>query len=128
MTTPGSKQSQDRQPSALDQRLQAAIVVVALGFLGWLTFRLWSHNPEGVTAVTLVAIAAGFALLRFPPRKPRINMVLTIALVAVVFYLLTPATVEKFGNLALNWIISVPVGMVLGSLAKQRKLKATAGN
>ena len=115
----------------LDKRLQLGLELVCLLFLGWVIYVMWDTNPQGVAIVTGAGILAGYLLARYALKKPVVNLVSILAAFALGAYLLTPSVTEKFGDLALNWLISIPVGMYLGATVLEHRRKssrATLGN
>lgn len=107
----------------LDRRLQLGVEIAGLLFLGWVTYIVWDTNPRGIAIVTAAGIFAGFLLIRYPPKRPVVNLLLVVAAFGVSLYLITPSTTEKFGDLGLSWLISVAVGIYLGTIILQRKRK-----
>lgn len=109
---------------SLDKKLQLGLELVALAFLAWVTYRVWDTNPLGVAIVTAAGILAGFLITRFAPKKPVLNLVLVVAAFAVFLYLMTPGATDKFGSLGLSWLISIPVGIFVGTKVLQHKAKS----
>lgn len=106
---------------SLDKKLQLGLELVALAFLGWVTYVVWETNPKGVALMTGAGILAGFLIIWCASKKPVLNLVLLVAAFAVFVYLMTPGSTERFGSLGLSWLISIPVGMFVGT--KLRRIK-----